>query len=164
MGVYQCIARCVRRAFLCRSDSYSGRDYSHRKNWILDWLRALAGLFGVAVCGYAIMSNHLHLVLRNRPDSVEQWSDAEVALRWRKLFPHRNDSIGRARGRDKRGAIPEDLTPILGRLGVDRSNWVHAVREFGRMFKASGGSSEFACARCTALLPALPRPTQRLPN
>ena len=38
------------------------------------------------VCGYAIMSNHLHLVLRNRPDSVEQWSDAEVALRWRKLF------------------------------------------------------------------------------
>ena len=38
---------------------------------------------------YAIMSNHLHLVLRNRPDRVEQWSDAEVALRWRKLFPQR---------------------------------------------------------------------------
>ncbi len=42
------------------------------------------------------MSNHLHLVLRNRPDRVELWSDTEVALRWRKLFPHRNDSIGRA--------------------------------------------------------------------
>ena len=54
----------------------------------------LAGLFGVEVCGYAIMSNHLHLVLRNRPDSVEHWSDAEVALRWRKLFPQRDDSTG----------------------------------------------------------------------
>ena len=54
----------------------------------------LAGLFGVEVCGYAIMSNHLHLVLRNRPDSVEQWSDAEVALRWRKLFPQRDEVTG----------------------------------------------------------------------
>jgi hypothetical protein len=56
----------------------------------------LAGLFGIDVCSYAIMSNHLHLVLRNRPDSVELWSDAEVALRWRKLFPQLDDSIGRA--------------------------------------------------------------------
>ncbi len=94
IGVYHCIARCVRRAFLCGTDSYSGRDYTHRKAWILDRLRALAGLFGVEVCGYAIMSNHLHLVLRNRPDSVEQWSDAEVALRWRKLFPQRDDVTG----------------------------------------------------------------------
>ena len=86
VGVYHCIARCVRRAFLCGIDSYSGRDYSHRKAWILDRLRHLAGLFGVEVCGYAIMSNHLHLVLRNRPDSVEQWSDAEVALRCASSF------------------------------------------------------------------------------
>ncbi len=42
-----CIARCVRRAFLCGIDSYSSRDYSHRKAWILDRLRHLAGLFGV---------------------------------------------------------------------------------------------------------------------
>jgi REP element-mobilizing transposase RayT len=94
IGVYHCIARCVRRAFLCGTDPYTGRDYSHRKAWILDRLRHLAGLFGVEVCGYAIMSNHLHLVLRNRPDSVEHWSDAEVALRWRKLFPQRDDTTG----------------------------------------------------------------------
>ena len=94
VGVYHCIARCVRRAFLCGTDSYSGRDYSHRKAWIIDRLRFLAGLFGIDVCSYAIMSNHLHLVLRNRPDSVEQWSDAEVALRWRKLFPQRDEVTG----------------------------------------------------------------------
>ena len=50
--MYRC---CVRRAFLCGTDSYSGRDYSHRKAWILDRLRHLAGLFGIEVCGYAIL-------------------------------------------------------------------------------------------------------------
>ncbi len=81
VGVYHCIARCVRRAFLCGTDSYSGRDYSHRTVWILDRLRQLAGLSGIKVCGYDITINNLHLVHRNRPDCVEQWSDAEVALR-----------------------------------------------------------------------------------
>jgi REP element-mobilizing transposase RayT len=113
IGVYHCIARCVRRAFLCGVDSYSGRDYSHRKAWILDRLRALAGLFGVEVCGYAIMSNHLHLVLRNRPDSVEQWSDAEVALRWRKLFPQRDDTTGEP-------AEPDDYDLAMLMANADR--------------------------------------------
>jgi REP element-mobilizing transposase RayT len=94
VGVYHCIARCVRRAFLCGIDAYTGKDYSHRKAWILDRLCQLAALFGVEVCGYSVMSNHLHLVLRNRPDVVQRWSDAEIALRWCRLFPRRNRATG----------------------------------------------------------------------
>src|ERR1700733_14404754 len=94
VGVYHCIARCVRRAFLCGMDPYTGRDYSHRKEWILDRMRELAGLFAIEVCGYSVMSNHLHLVLRNRPDIAERWSDGEIALRWRRVFPPRDDTTG----------------------------------------------------------------------
>ena len=94
VGVYHCIARCVRRAFLCGVDPYTGQDYSHRKEWILDRLRELAGLFAIEVCGYSVMSNHLHLVLRNRPDIAEQWSADEIALRWCRVFPPRDDATG----------------------------------------------------------------------
>ncbi len=94
VGVYHCIARCVRRAFLCGVDPYTRQDYSHRKEWILDRLRELAGLFAIEVCGYCVMSNHLHLVLRIRPDIAEQWSAEEIALRWYRVFPPRDDATG----------------------------------------------------------------------
>ena len=54
VGVYHCIARCVRRAF-CGVDPYTGQDYSHRKEWILDRMRELAGPFAIEVCGYVIL-------------------------------------------------------------------------------------------------------------
>jgi hypothetical protein len=95
VGVYHCIARYVRRAFLCGVDSYTGHDYSHRKEWILDRLRELAGLFAIEVCGYSVMSNHLHLVLRNRPDFAGRWSDDKIALRWCRIFPPGDDATGK---------------------------------------------------------------------
>src|SRR5271156_3334316 len=94
VGVYHCIARCVRRAFLCGLDPYTGQDFSHRKEWILDRLRELAGLFAIEVCDYSVMSNHIHLVLRIRPDLARQWSPDEIALRWYRVFPHRDEATG----------------------------------------------------------------------
>jgi hypothetical protein len=232
VGVYHCIARCVRRAFLCGIDAYSGRDYSHRKAWILDRLRALAGLFGVDVCSYAIMSNHssreensaetidrpnewlCELTLRetdvvgrtgqaaNSPAAPAETGpprepvasdhvdvDVDVAGRRapacssagvssvpgqamseRPLAARASDQgflpietrkyamlldwTGRELRHDKRGAIPEDPAPILDRLGVDRTNWVQTVRDFGRMFKQAAG-------RASSLMQAAPRCSRR---
>ena len=95
VGVYHCIARCVRRAFLCGFDRLTGRSYEHRKNWIREQLQQLASIFAIEVCGYAVMSNHIHVVLRGRPDLVQIWSDEAVALRWYKLFPRRDSETGK---------------------------------------------------------------------
>lgn len=37
------------------------------------------------------MSNHLHVVVRVRPDVVSTYSDEEVARRWWRLFPRRHE-------------------------------------------------------------------------
>jgi REP element-mobilizing transposase RayT len=68
-------------------DSVTGTDYSYRKEWIRQRIEKLASVFGVDVLAYAILSNHLHVVLRSRPDVVATWSDRQVALRWLQIFP-----------------------------------------------------------------------------
>ena len=88
-GVYHCFSRCVRRAFLCGLDALTGRDFSHRKVWLVERLRDLTSLFAIEAFAYAVMANHWHAVLRTRPDLVASWSDQEVATRWLTLFPTR---------------------------------------------------------------------------
>ncbi|MDN5872410.1 MAG: transposase [Nitrococcus sp.] len=83
---YHCVARCVRRAFLCGEDSHTGQSFEHRKQWIVDKVMELAGIFAIDVCAYAVMSNHYHVVLRVDSERVMAWSDAEVIRRWRHLF------------------------------------------------------------------------------
>ena len=94
VGLYHCIVRCVRRAFLCGDDPVSGKNHDHRKEWIRLRLQELAAVFGIDVCGYAVMSNHFHVVLRVRPDLAQGWSDEEVALRWRLLYRPRDETTG----------------------------------------------------------------------
>ncbi|MEM8672206.1 MAG: hypothetical protein AAGG48_32120, partial [Planctomycetota bacterium] len=87
--VVHVVQRCVRRAFLAGVDRASGKDFSFRKEWIRRRMEALASVFAVDVLSYAILSNHLHQILRNRPDVVAQWSNEEVAIRWLRVFPGR---------------------------------------------------------------------------
>ena len=83
------VQRCVRRAFLAGVDAATVKNYSFRREWIRRRMEALASVFAVDVLSYAIMSNHMHQILRNRPDVVATWSDEEVAIRWLRVFPGR---------------------------------------------------------------------------
>ncbi|WP_062815464.1 transposase [Alcanivorax sp. NBRC 102024] len=83
---YHCICRCVRRAFLCGQDHYSGQDYEHRRQWVVDRLAVLVEIFAIDLCAYAVMSNHYHVVLKVDRARAETWSVEEVAERWMGLF------------------------------------------------------------------------------
>lgn len=83
---YHCISRCVRRAFLCGEDQYSGKSFAHRRQWIVDRIRQLSDIFAINVCAYSIMSNHYHLVLYVNEAEMDAYSDEDVCERWFKLY------------------------------------------------------------------------------
>ncbi len=83
---YHCITRCVRRAFLLSEGPVN------RQEWIELRLEQLASIFAVAVGGFSIMDNHLHVLVRLDPDVATGWTDEEVVRRWGLLFPPRDKS------------------------------------------------------------------------
>ena len=62
--------RTVRRCFLMGDDEVSGKNFDHRKVWIEQYLHQFAAAFGIDLLGFAILSNHFHLILRTRPDAL----------------------------------------------------------------------------------------------
>ncbi len=83
---YHCITRCVRRAFLLSEGPVN------RQEWIELRLEELASIFAVAVGGFSIMDNHLHVLVRLDPDVATGWTDDEVVRRWGLLYPPRDKS------------------------------------------------------------------------
>jgi hypothetical protein len=95
VGVSHGIQRVVRRAFLCGVDALSGHWYDHRRDGIRDRLGSLAGLLGVEIAAFAVMSNHLHVILHNRPDVVALWSEVDSTGPWGWPVPSRPRPIVR---------------------------------------------------------------------
>lgn len=83
---YHCSSRTVRRAFIAGVDDYTGKSYEHRRKWIENRILQLAEIFAIDVAAYAVMSNHLHLVLCIDIEKVNKWSDREVVVQWHKCF------------------------------------------------------------------------------
>jgi hypothetical protein len=73
----------VRQAFLCAE----GQGEFDRKAWIEHRLQELAEIFAVSVGGFALLDNHLHVLVRLDPENAKAWSAEEVARRWARLFP-----------------------------------------------------------------------------
>jgi hypothetical protein len=61
VGVYHCINRCVRRAFLCGTDPLTGNCFDHRREWIQKRLESLAGFFAIDVLGFAVMTENARM-------------------------------------------------------------------------------------------------------
>jgi len=125
-GTFHCVSRCVRRAFLCGEARLTGRSFEHRRQWVEDRIHELAGIFGVSVWGYAVMSNHLHVVVQTDPEVVASWSADEVAQRWLRLFPRQDqDSAMRAvvlAGNEERiRDLRERLSDLLKQSQVRRA-------------------------------------------
>jgi len=83
---YHCTARCVRRAFLCGEDKFSGQSFEHRREWIAERIEWLVRTFAIDVMSYAIMSNHYHIVFRVDVDKAKAWSEANVIRRWKRIY------------------------------------------------------------------------------
>jgi REP element-mobilizing transposase RayT len=109
---YHCVTRCVRRALLL------GEAPWNRKQWIERRLQELAEIFAVAVGGFSVLDNHLHLLVRLDPDVAKTWSDEDVVRRWGKLFAPRDKS---------RKPLPVSKDWVEMRLKDAR--WVAAARE-----------------------------------
>jgi len=113
---YHLVSRCA-RAFLCGVDEHDGRDYSHRRAWLVERLRRIAPCFAVDVYAYTLLSNHFHLVLRHDPLAGLGWSDEEVARRWVEAFPP-----------TERGEVVEGLKPERSELILDNADRVARAR------------------------------------
>lgn len=120
-GFYHVVSRCVRRAFLCGKDKYTGKSFEHRRKWIEDRILQLAECFSVSVYSYAVMSNHLHVVLHLDPQHAESLPDEEVARYWLTAFPGRlkHDDSPELAERYSQAILgnPERLLELRKRLG-----------------------------------------------
>lgn len=110
---YHCISRCVRDSLLL--GIARGTD---RKAWIQRRLHELGDVFAVSVAGFAVLDNHLHVLVRIDPERANAWSEEEVVRRWSKLHPPRN----------RRGEIvPVSEKWVKARL--DDPKWIAKTRQ-----------------------------------
>jgi len=117
---YHCVSRCVRRAFLCGEDTFTGNSYEHRRQWIEDRLLELASIFAIDLCAYAVMSNHYHVTLHINHQQALSWSVLEVVEHWHRLFKgsllSQRFVQGEALSKAERNALSEQVCEWRDRL------------------------------------------------
>ncbi|MEM9069747.1 MAG: hypothetical protein AAGE52_14640 [Myxococcota bacterium] len=123
---YHCMSRCVRRAFLCGEDPVTGGSFSHRREWVRDRLHFLADIFAIDICAYAVMSNHLHVVLHVDEKRADDWSDAEVVRRYSRLY-----GIAKAQLREARTEHAKRKLRLAWRERLTDISWMmRALNEY----------------------------------
>lgn len=82
---YHCVTRCVRQCYLCGYDKNTGQSFEHRRGWVEKRTLFLSSVYAIDLCAYAVMSNHVHVVLKVDEKSANSLSMREVLIRWHKL-------------------------------------------------------------------------------
>jgi hypothetical protein len=69
----------------CKTGIHDIPVNNHRRRWIENRIRILSLLFAIDICSYAVLSNHIHHVIKLMPQEDENWTDNEVLERWTHL-------------------------------------------------------------------------------
>jgi len=138
MGVYHCISRCVRRAFLCGLDSYTGKNYEHRREWVQSRLKDLSWFMRCLNESLAKRAN------REDRCTGRFW---EGRFKCQRLMDEETymslvEWTGRNIRVDKPGYIPVDLEKVLDRFELDAAEWAKNVATYGSLFHRIAGRAE----------------------
>lgn len=117
---YHCISRCVRQSFLCGIDSYTGKNYEHRRQWVEDRIHLLASVFAIDVCAYAVMHNHTHTVLHINREKAQSWTSQEVLERWHELYKPKPLSIRYLNPQTRSSLSDSELTSLSKEIEMYR--------------------------------------------
>ncbi|MCU7929144.1 MAG: hypothetical protein KZQ97_22325 [Candidatus Thiodiazotropha sp. (ex Dulcina madagascariensis)] len=117
---YHCVSRCVRRAFLCGEDQFSGRNYEHRRDWVVERLKQLSAVFAIDICAYAVMHNHTHTAVRVDKSQALAWTHEEVVARWTNLY-HPTPLLARQLAGVRLTAAERDV------ISADIETWRHRL-------------------------------------
>jgi REP element-mobilizing transposase RayT len=74
-------------------DKYLGKSFEHRKFWVEARILELGNIFACGIHAWAVMSNHLHIVVHMSPAAANAWLPDEVATRWVRLYPAHNAEL-----------------------------------------------------------------------
>jgi hypothetical protein len=61
-------------------------NFEHRREWLDARILELAIIFAIDIGAYAVMNNHLHVVIKVDADKAKHWLDEEVLVQWHKGF------------------------------------------------------------------------------
>ena len=89
-GHYHIISKTVRGAFLLTSPE----EFDYRKMWIIEKMVFLSNVFYIGTESYALMDNHMHLVIETQYSIADKAPAEDIAYRWLYLHPMKKRKKG----------------------------------------------------------------------